>query len=85
MFFKIISCGGVKVAYRAHNPEMEVRFLPAQLNKNKFESLFGIVKKFSYIYIVNEKLIGDERYSVFKFIKKVLKILGSLKKFSYIC
>ena len=46
----------------------EVRILHPQL-KNKFESLFGIVKKKYYLYIVNEKLIGDERYSVFKFIK----------------
>jgi hypothetical protein len=47
--------------------------------------LLGIVKKKYYLYIVNEKLIGDERYSVFKFIKKVLKRLGTLKKFSYLC
>ena len=28
-----ISCGGVTVARWAHNPKMEVRFLPAQLKK----------------------------------------------------
>jgi hypothetical protein len=41
-----------------------VRFPPYATKENKFESLFGIVKKKYYLYIVNEKLIGDERYSV---------------------
>ena len=45
----IISCGGVKVAYRAHNPEMEVRFLPAQPIKNIIKYIWKFEKTFVYL------------------------------------
>ena len=41
-----ISCGGVTVARWAHNPKMEVRFLPAQLKKNNRKIIWRYEKSF---------------------------------------